>query len=321
MRFLLAIALAMLLAGLTAACGGSSEDGAAAEPAAVDVVTLEQTTTAVAPAGSFRALLREIPGEDVALVLGSSDFSVGENRVTFLVAGSDGRLVDASSANVSVALGGLESIPTLETTAENLPVGVAAREEDDEFDVSSLWVTHLDLAEPGIYTLLVEPEGSSLQAVGQIEVKEQSSTPEIGAKAPPSDNPTLDDDFADKITTASPPDTELLRYSVEQSIEDAVPFVVTFATPKFCESRVCGPVVDIVDEARERLEGSGVRFIHVEVYENNDPDQGYNRWFQEWNLPSEPWTFLVDENGIVVDKFEALLTVDELEQAVRAQLL
>ena len=94
--------------------------------------------------------------------------------------------------------------------------------------------------------------------------------------------------FADKITTASPPDTELLRYSVKQSIEDHVPFVVTIATPKYCESRVCGPVVDIVDEARRRLEESGVRFIHIEVYKNNDPSQGYNRWFQEWHLPSEP---------------------------------
>jgi hypothetical protein len=30
-----------------------------------------------------------------------------------------------------------------------------------------------------------------------------------------------------------------------------------------------------------------VRFIHVEVYEDNDPQMGVNRWMQEWKLPSE----------------------------------
>jgi hypothetical protein len=318
MRFVSYAALVVLLAALAAGCGGSKQaDAAATPPPPVQVETLEQTTTAQAPPGSVYALLAEKPGEDVALVLGGSDYAVGENRVSFLVVDSSGQLVDASEAKVSVAVGDLDAKPTLESTATNLPVGVTG----DEFDVPSLWVTDLDFSKPGLYTLLVEPEGSSLQAVGQIEVKEQSSTPSIGTKAPPSDNPTLDDNFADKITTASPPDTELLRYSVKQSIEDHVPFVVTFATPKFCESRVCGPVVNIVDTARQRLEGSGVRFIHVEVYKNNDPSQGYNQWFKEWNLPSEPWTFLVDGKGVVVDKFEALVTVDELEQAVRSHLM
>ncbi len=319
MRLASTLVLVCLMGALAAGCGGSTgDDAAAGSTPSVEVETLQETTTAEVPPGSIYALVGEKPGEDVALVLGGSDYAVGENRVSFLVVNGSGQLVDATTAKVSVAAGDLDAKPTLESTAENLPVGVTG---GDEFDVPSVWVTHLDLAKPGLYTLLVEPEGSTLQAVGQIEVKEQSSTPSIGAKAPPSDNPTLDDDFADKITTASPPDTELLRYSVKQSIDDHVPFVVTFATPKFCESRVCGPVVNIVDAARQRLEGSGVRFIHVEVYKNNDPSQGYNQWFKEWNLPSEPWTFLVDANGVVVDKFEALLTVDELEQAVRSHLM
>ncbi len=205
--------------------------------------------------------------------------------------------------------------------AENLPVGVTEGGDADEFDVPSVWVANLDLSAPGTYTLLVEPDGTSLQAVGQIEVSDQSAVPSVGTKAPLSDTPTLDDGFAEKITTASPPDTELLRYSVKQSIEDHVPFVVTFATPKYCQSRVCGPVVNVVDTVRQQLDGSDVRFIHVEIYENNDPSQGFNQWVEEWNLPTEPYTFLVDKSGTIVDKFEGLVTVGELEQAVRSDLM
>ncbi len=318
-RRYLSLGLVLALAGLAAACGGSAGADGAAIVETVEEIT---TSTTPAPAGSIRALLDEKPGEDVALVFGSLDFAVGENRVTFLVLRSSGELVDASRARVSVAKGDLDAKPTLDATAENLPVGATEKLGGaDDFDAPNVWVTHLELDAPGPYTLLVELEGTDVQAVGQIEVAESAATPAIGSTAPPSDNPTLADGFPEDITTATPPDVELLRYSVKESIEDRVPFVVVFATPKFCQSRVCGPVVDVVDKVRLGLGDSGVRFIHVEIYEGNDPSKGFNRWVQEWNLPTEPYTFLVDGDGIVRAKFEGLVTVGELEEAVRSRLL
>ena len=86
---------------------------------------------------------------------------------------------------------------------------------------------------------------------------------------------------------------------------------MTFATPKFCASRTCGPVVDVVEEVQRRLDDERVRFIHVEVYEDNDPAKGYNRWMKEWKLPTEPWTFLVGtDRGTIVDRFEGTVSVE-----------
>ena len=96
---------------------------------------------------------------------------------------------------------------------------------------------------------------------------------------------------------------------------------MTFATPKFCASRTCGPVVDVVEEVQRRLDDERVRFIHVEVYEDNDPANGYNRWMQEWKLQTEPWTFLVGGDGKIAERFEGTVSVDELESAVREKLL
>jgi hypothetical protein len=101
---------------------------------------------------------------------------------------------------------------------------------------------------------------------------------------------------------------------VAGSLRDRVPFVLAFATPKFCASRTCGPTVDVVDEVRRE---TGVRAIHVEVYEDNDPDKGVNRWMEEWKLPTEPWVFVIDEAGRIAAKFEGSVSVDELTQAVR----
>ena len=62
--------------------------------------------------------------------------------------------------------------------------------------------------------------------------------------------------------------------------------------------------------------GSGVRFHHVEIYEGNDPNNPVNRWVREWNLPSEPWVFVVGRDGRVAARFEGHVSVAELQAAV-----
>ena len=101
------------------------------------------------------------------------------------------------------------------------------------------------------------------------------------------------------------------------SIAAHKPFVVVFATPRFCTSRTCGPVVDVVDRARRSFARSGIRFIHVEIYKDNDPAKGDNKWVRQWRLPTEPWTFIVGRDGRIKAKFEGSLSVRELESAVR----
>ena len=117
-----------------------------------------------------------------------------------------------------------------------------------------------------------------------------------------------------------PPDRALLRYSVAGSLAAHVPFVVTFATPRWCQSRLCGPVVDVVDYVRRHSGATPVRFIHVEVYKDNNPGLGFNRWFKEWHLPTEPWTFLVGRDGRIKARFEGSVSVAELAAAVRRSL-
>ena len=94
-----------------------------------------------------------------------------------------------------------------------------------------------------------------------------------------------------------------------------------FATPKFCSSRT-------VRAGRRRRPGrpaplrrQGVRYIHVEVYKDNNPAPGYNRWFREWQLPSEPWVFLVGRDGRIKDRFEGSVSAAELARRCETALL
>lgn len=215
--------------------------------------------------------------------------------------------------------------PGLPARARLMPVGVhshpAGSAPHDHADLTDVYVAYVRFPVAGRYWLLVEAGSRPLRAAGGLEIGAATQTPAIGSRAIPSRNPTLATARAEKITTARPPDRALLRYSVAESLRAHKPFVLVFATPKFCRSRICGPTVEVVDTVRRRLAGKGVRFIHVEIYAGNDPTRGFNRWVREWRLPSEPWVFLVDGRGIIRDKYEGAVSIDELERAVRRLLL
>jgi hypothetical protein len=288
-----------------AACGGSGGDVATdADPGGGQ--TLEE--------------LWRAPGDDVAVIAGTATHEPGAVRLSFLVVDGEGQVVTLPTARVWVSRA-LESSPFLESTAQLERIGVPG---GAEADATHIYVANLELPRAGKYWLLAEPDGADkVQALGNLVVGESDSAPDVGDPAPVSDTPTLATVAGDasKLTTRVPPDESLLQHSVAESLRARAPFVLVFSTPKFCASRVCGPVVDVVEETARRFEDGDVRFIHVEVYEDNDPAQGYNRWMKEWGLETEPWTFVVGRDGMIVDRFEGAVSVRELERSVEEKLL
>lgn len=268
------------------------------------------------PDGPTLEALWRAPGEDVAITPGSADFGPGPVRLTFLIVDGRGGVVTRPTARIWIARG-LEERPFSRTTARSEEIGV---EGSDPADAKAIFVTTLQLGKPGTYWVLAEPVGGrKIQAVGTVVVKERTAAPDVGDRVPASETPTLastGDDLA-ALTTAKAPDLELYRKSIADSVRDGSRFVVVFATPKYCTSRTCGPVVDVVSTVRRKHETSGLRFVHVEIYEDNDPAKGTNRWVDEWKLPTEPFTFVVDRTGIVRAKLEGAFSTAELEAAVK----
>jgi hypothetical protein len=257
-------------------------------------------------------------GPDVALIGGTSDYAVGPVRVTFLVIDSKSRSIERPHARVWVGPS-LDSPPAVTTQATLEPIGIPGKSESATGGVTRIYVARFRLSRPGKYTLVAEPDGAKIQGIANLDVRKRPQAPAVGDRAIPSRTPTLASAHGDvaSLTTASPPDLSLLRYSVGDSVKAHAPFVLVFATPKFCTSRTCGPVVDVAQAVQRRFAGSGVRFIHVEVYKDNNPAQGFNRWFREWRLPSEPWVFLVGRDGRIAARFEGSVSEAELSAAVR----
>jgi hypothetical protein len=274
-----------------------------------------------APApGSLESLWRG-SGESVALIPGTSDYSPGELRISFLVVDPRGRVISPPRARVWIARS-RKAKPFDETVARLEPVGIAGVSR--RRDVTTLYVTHVRISTPGSYYLLARPRGKvRIGGIDQLLVRTTSASPPIGARAYPSQTPTIASAGGRlaELTTRVPPDRGLLRYSIADSLAAHVPFVVTFATPRYCESRTCGPVVDVVDQARRRYAHDRIRFIHVEIYKDNNPSKGPNPWVRQWHLPGEPWTFLVGADGRIKAKFEGSFSLRELDAAIRRHLL
>jgi hypothetical protein len=300
-----AAALTALLCALLSGCGSSGEQGASS------------STGTTASETSLEALWRA-PGEDVALVPGTSDYGPGPNRVSFLVVDGESQVVERPTARVWVART-LQSEPFLETTATLQPISVPG---GAQADAQALYVTTVDLPAAGKYWLLAEPVGAAkpIQALGNLVVGKRAAAPTVGDRAVASKTPTLASTGGDldALTTSRTPDRALYGTSVAVALAAHEPFVVSFATPLYCQSRTCGPVVDVVSSVRRKLAGTGVQFVHVEIYEGNDPANGVNRWVAEWKLPTEPFTFVVDRDGVVRAKLEGAFSAAELERAARA---
>ena len=267
--------------------------------------------------GTLDTLLKR-PGAEVPVIAGAADFQPGVVRFPFLVLRNDLRPVDKATARVWLATGRGRT-PFARTTARLESIGVPGKPAA----TARIYVAHLPIPRPGRYWLVAEPAGGRIQALGSFDVAAHSTSPAVGAQAPRSDTPTLASTGGDaaRLTTRRPPDLGLLRYSIAASLDAHRPFVVTFVSPAYCDSRTCGPVVDVVDAVRRRFSASGVRFIHVEAYRDNDPHKGFNRWIRQWGLPSQPWTFLVGSVGRVTAKFEGAVSEAELVAAVRKTLL
>jgi hypothetical protein len=256
------------------------------------------------------------------LIPGTSDYSPGVVRVSFLVVDPRGRVVSTPHARVWVARS-LRARPFAQTTAALEPIGVPGTSTGA--DAKDIYVAHLRVPRAGHYLVVARPLGAKerIAALGDLVVHTRSASPMVGARAYPSQTPTLatTGGRTSQLTTRVPPDRALLRTSIAGALAAHEPFVVTFATPRYCVSRVCGPVVDVVDSVRKRFAHSPVRFIHVEIYEDNDPSRGRNRWVRQWHLPGEPWTFVVGRDGRIKAKLEGSVSTNELEDAIRRLLL
>jgi hypothetical protein len=195
-----------------------------------------------------------------------------------------------------------------------------AATESDPF--AAVYAAQVPFAKPGPYSLMAVTlvDGRPVAAAGQLEVTTaaRDKVPDVGEPAPKVRTDTVASAGGDveAIDTRRPTSDMHEDFS---KVVGSKPVALLFATPQLCQSRVCGPVVDVALQLRARY-GDQVDFIHQEVYTGNDPNKGLRKPLQEFNLQTEPWLFAVGEDGRITARLEGSFGIDAVEQALRSAL-
>jgi len=161
------------------------------------------------------------------------------------------------------------------------------------------------------------------------DVQPESATVAVGDQAPSVDTPTLADVGGDvtKISTDTSPVKAFYETSVADALAAKKPFVLVFATPKFCASKQCGPTLDRIKPIAAAH--PDLTFINVEPYELTTVDGQLQPVLTNdaltpvaaadaYKLAAEPWVFVVDGTGRITASYMLIFSDQELESAITA---
>jgi hypothetical protein len=321
LTLLLAIA-ALVAAMLVVGCGSGSSAGetsrAAPDKAEFPAAKGKTITQLLESSGAKPTNLVVAPAAPASL-------AVGEDRFSFGVF-TKGR-EQVTDADVALYFAKTEGGPVkgpYPAQVTSLEVKPAYRSQLNDPDAAAAVyvVPKVDFDEKGPWVAIAMLKGKNGLEASRVPspvIEQYPAIPKVGEKAPRIHTPTaaqVGGDLA-KIDTRIPPD-QMHEVDFAEALGEK-PIVLVFATPALCQSRVCGPVVDVAQEVADTY-GDEVDFIHMEVYNDNDPNKGIRPQLRAFHLPTEPWTFLINADGVIKDRIEGPYGVSELEEAVQTIL-
>lgn len=350
-RILISALACLLAVAAIAGCGGGDSDSSTSSDAAASKPAPPKSAFPTADGRPLEEIVNSADGHAELVVSPAAlAFYRGKNRYPFGVFNPDRSQIDDAEvalyvAKVPAAEPGGDGVgengeqkkgavararkEALEAPAqgpypaaiESLATKPAYRAQTTTADpdaASVVYTTELDFPSDGewrIAALIKQGDETVATLLPSATVGEFEGVPKMGERAPEIETPTASDVGGDlaEITTRIPPDTQnRVDYA---DVLGKEPILLLFATPQFCQSRVCGPVVDVAEQVKEEY-GEEAAFIHMEIFNENDPSKGVRPQVRAFKLPSEPWLFAIDRQGVVRGQIEGAFGVEQMTAAV-----
>lgn len=292
--FLRSVAL-MAAGGTLAACGGGAP--AASAPAA-STRPSEGTGAGGDPAAA--AVAQVAPDADVSLAVVAASFEYLADQPNPLVFG----LFTLEQEPVEGAAAQVHAIPP----DGGEPLGPwDAVPADVDVPPGGLYLADPGVEAAGIYQVVVVTDDGRAGTVA-VDVRDTASSrlPAPSDQAPAVPTPTdARPRGYDTLCTRTPEQCGMHEVSLDEALRDDQPVVILFATPAFCQTAVCGPTVDVLEQIR--ADYPDVTFIHCEIFSDDGATVGDP--VAAWELPTEPWLFTIDPTGAIVRRADGPLLV------------
>ncbi len=318
MRYALLIGLA--LAGpLAAACGGSSDD---------EVFATSADPSDPLPSAQVQTINAIIAGSE--WIVGHNNFVVGitdENdqpqggatvQATFF------DLQDPSNPEPVITVDGTQSAPGVGEEVQHVHGNGETHTHGGEDEDRVGYYFPVDFTYAGQWGVAVKAtlkDGTEGESRLSFLVSDRAGVVIPGQKAPMSDN-LIASDVTDirEIDSGDPPN-DMHDVKIKDALEAGRPLVVVFATPAYCTSRFCGPVVEEMEALQDEFK-EDVDFVHIEIWRSFE-QQLLNDAVREWILRpdgglSEPQVYVIDRGGTVYDRWEGPVAANIIHDTVGA---
>lgn len=271
---------------------------------------------------------------EISPILTNNTVAVGENRFSLMLVDRENTpIIDADVDLGFFDLSGDEPVLKSQSSTRFIATQLSYVDEQTGEMVYldsniGVYVTSVDFDVPGRWSvdISVTTDSTQVQLIPfEFDVLETSPEPAIGDPAPASRQLTVADvtDIAE-IDSSFEPRLHMHDITIADALALGKPAVVAFATPAFCTSRTCGPVMDTVMDPLYVKYHDQATFIHIEPLELTELREGAGRIHiqaaKEWGVETEPWIFVVDAEGKVAGKFEDIIARDEVENVLALAL-
>lgn len=286
------------------------------------ISSLSRRTFLVGAAGV--TLLAACGGDDGSDAGAGADGEAAGKANLLALFAPQGVLVTGSEQRTTFALADADGIPIRDLPGE---LDFSLRQDGEELEVTTVgsqtegiptgyYPVRFTVTEPGDYEITTTYDGDELTPRAfVVSPPDEVAIPGPGDMMIPVDTPTAEDDRGvDPICTSVPP-CPLHEVTLTEALDEDRPVAFLIATPEFCQTTMCGPVLDVL--LAEVDAHPDVRFVHAEVYADpravdNITQATVAEAPVEYALPFEPALFLANSDGTVSARLDNLYDADEL---------
>jgi hypothetical protein len=244
----------------------------------------------------------------------NSTLLVGLNRIS--IALLDGRANPVAASDVSVQILDAAGRQLLVRPLENISAAYGG---------IPIYVGTAQFPSAGTYDYVVHGRttASNAAVTGHAFVTVATTGPElaVGAHVPALQQAVLTDPGVtlSMVDSGVPPDT-WHDTTIAQAVAAHKAMVLFFGQPGYCPSKTCGPTVAILKQLCAQF-CSTMSFQHIETDFPASVAQVFNNpAFRAFGLQTDPWVYFVNSDGIIADRFEGPVTLDELQGAAEGTL-
>ena len=245
------------------------------------------------------------------VVMPTNEYSLGFNRIVFSIINNEGS----------------ESEKSLKVSVENIKTSKSYAFDPVFYNwpnkTGGFYVLNITFDNTGSYLINIKDlTDSDFIYIKEINVSDNELTPALGELIPTLDNKivTQTQDISE-ITSDPDPDPDFYKFKLSEALNHNKLIIVFFLSPNFCKTATCFPQLDVLKKLKSKYHDK-ITFIHVEVYENphlikgNLKNAKISSVLNEWNIKSEPYTFLIDENNYLFRKFQGYVSYEEIENYI-----